>query len=168
MNITYIRMLYNYNTWANQRILDTTGRLSPDQLLSRVGAGFDSIRDILVHTMAAQWIWLSRWQGVSPTSLFDPAEFPDLAAIRSRWEALETETQAFVAGLSEADLDQTISYRNTRGQPFAYQLWQIMAHQVNHATQHRSEVAAILTHLGHSPGDLDFLVYLDHLNQQAA
>lgn len=165
MNITYIHMLYNYNTWANQRILDTASELSPDQLLSQVGAGFDSIRDILVHTMAAQWIWLSRWQGVSPTSLFDPVEFPDLAAIRSRWEALETETQAFVAGLFEAGLDQTISYRNTRGQPFAYQLWQMMVHQVNHATQHRSEVAAILTHLGHSPGDLDFLVYLDYLNQ---
>jgi uncharacterized damage-inducible protein DinB len=168
MNTTYIRLLYNYNAWANRRILDMASQLSPDQLLSRVGAGFDSIHDILVHTMAAQWIWLSRWQGVSPTSLFNPAEFPDLAAIRSRWETLETETQAFVAGLSEASLDETIAYRNTRGRPFAYRLWQMMAHQVNHATQHRSEVAAILTHLGHSPGDLDLLVYLDHLNQQAA
>jgi uncharacterized damage-inducible protein DinB len=39
-----------------------------------------------------------------------------------------------------------------------------MIHQVNHATQHRSECAAILTHFGCSPGDLDYLVYQDMQN----
>ena len=36
-----------------------------------------------------------------------------------------------------------------------------MLHQVNHATQHRSEVAAMLTGFGHSPGWLDLIRYLD-------
>ena len=43
----------------------------------------------------------------------------------------------------------------------AYLLWQQMLHQVNHGTQHRSEVAVILTEYGHSPGWMDFIVYLD-------
>ena len=38
-----------------------------------------------------------------------------------------------------------------------------MVHQVNHATQHRSETALLLTQAGHSPGDLDFLRYFDAL-----
>jgi uncharacterized damage-inducible protein DinB len=35
-----------------------------------------------------------------------------------------------------------------------------MLHQANHATQHRSEVAAMLTQFGQSPGWLDLIFYL--------
>ena len=111
--------------------------------------------------MAAQLIWLSRWQGTSPTSLLEAREFPDLAAIRARWNQIEAETRRFVATLTDADLARVVEYHNTRGERWAYPLWQQVVHQVNHATYHRGEVAATLTQLGHSPGDLDLLIYID-------
>jgi uncharacterized damage-inducible protein DinB len=39
-------------------------------------------------------------------------------------------------------------------------LWQAMLHVLNHGTQHRSEAAAMLTEFNHSPGDIDFMVFL--------
>lgn len=161
MNADAVRTLYRYSAWATARILDHAARLRPNELAKPSGASFSTVRETLVHIMAAQWIWLSRWQGTSPTSLLDAREFPDVATLRARWSQIEADTQRFMAGLTDADLAKVVEYRNTRGERWAYPLWQQVVHQVNHATQHRGEVAAALTELGHSPGDLDLLIFID-------
>lgn len=156
-----IRTMYDYNAWANRRILDTCA-LAPDEELRRdVGASFGSIHDSLVHIMGGQWMFLARWRGKSPSAMLDPRSFADLAAIRKRWDMIERDTREFVAAAGDAQLAAVVEYVNTEGERWAYPLWQQMIHQVNHATQHRSEVAMALTSLGHSPGWLDFLYFLD-------
>src|SRR2546430_2714263 len=159
--VELIRSLYRYNDWANGRILDASARLTCEQLLEGGGASFDSVRDTLVHTMGAEWLYLERWHGRSPRASFAAADFPDLATIRARWQTIERDTQAFVAALTEADLARVVEYTNMQGERWAYPLWQQMIHQVNHATQHRSEAAVMLTKLGHSPGWLDLLYFVD-------
>jgi len=164
MSTEYVRTLYQFNAWANGRILDTAAGLSPGQLTESAGASFGSVHDTLVHTMSAQWLWLQRWKGVSPRAMLRSEDFPDLDAIRTRWAALERETREFVEGVSEAQLARMITYTNMKGQDWTYPLWQMLIHQVNHATQHRSEAAMLLTQMGHSPGDLDLLIYMDLVN----
>lgn len=159
-----IKTLYQYNTWANTQILDITAQLNPEQFLAGQGANQESVRETLVHVMSAQWIYLARWQGSSPQTMLEAHQFPDLASIRTRWNEIEGETQAFVAGLNDDQLSRIISYTNMQGQRWAYPLWQQMIHQVNHATQHRSEVAVMLTQFGYSPGWLDFLYFIDLQN----
>jgi uncharacterized damage-inducible protein DinB len=158
-----IRTLYEYNAWANGRILDAAAHLSPAQFIAARGISFASIRDTLVHTMSGQWLYLERWRGRSPRETLDPELFLDLAAIRGRWDEIEYETQAFVAGLSDSRLGRVVEYTNTKGERWAYPLWQQMIHQVNHATQHRSEAAVMLTRFGQSPGWLDLLYFIDLL-----
>ena len=155
-----IRELYAYSAWANARILDTAEQLSLEQYTT-ASDGCDSIRDTLVHTASAQWLWLERWRSTSPTELWDPTDFPDVATLRTRWGEVEDATSRYLGTLREPDLALIVSYVNFQGETWAYPLWQQLLHQVNHATQHRSEAALLLTRLGYSPGWLDLLVYVD-------
>lgn len=93
--------------------------------------------------------------------MYEANDFPLLGTIQTHWEVIEAETREFIERLDPSELAEVVSYVNTRGEKWAYPLWQQLIHQVNHATQHRSEVAAILTHFGCSPVDLDYLVYQD-------
>lgn len=159
----YLKFLYAYNNWANQRILDTCEQLTQEEFLRGEGSSTanPSIRDTLVHTMGAQEIWLARWGGVSPRHLLDPKDFGTLALVRQYWNQVERHTQGFMDAVQDDVLKATMNYTNMRGEPFAYPRWQTMVHQVNHATQHRSEIAHLLTQMNHSPGNLDVLVYMN-------
>ena len=84
-----IRTMYDYNAWANRRLLDTCGLVGDEQLRGDVGASFGSIHDSLVHIMSGQWIFLVRWKGESPLAMLDPRSFADLSAIRERWDTIE-------------------------------------------------------------------------------
>jgi uncharacterized damage-inducible protein DinB len=77
-------------------------------------------------------------------------------------------TANYLAALAESELGRTVTYVNFEGATWTYPLWQMLLHQVNHATQHRSEAALMLTRFGHSPGPLDFLYYFDELGARDA
>ena len=61
-----------------------------------------------------------------------------------------------------ATLDDTTLARSADLDPREqYPVWYYLVHLVTHSQQHRSEAAQLLTQLGQSPGDLDFLEYAD-------
>lgn len=160
-----IRLMYAYNNWANQRLLDACAKLSQEQFLA--GAGYStanpSIRDTLVHMLGTHELWLSRFNGVSPTQLLDPKDFGTFPLVRQYWNEVETHTQGYLNRIEEDVLKQTVTYRSLKFEPFSNPRWQIMMHLINHSTQHRSEIALLLTRLDHSPGDLDLIVYIRSL-----
>ena len=62
--------------------------------------------------------------------------------------------------LKASSLKITSDLADLKGVTHSLPLGQMLLHVVNHGTQHRSEVAMLLTELGHSPGDLDFHLFL--------
>ena len=158
-----VRLLYEYNSWSNQRSLEACAALSNEQFTRNLGSSFPSGRDTLVHILGAEWVWLERWHGRSPAALPPGMEFPDLASVRARWADVGRGLKDFVAGVSDADLRCVIEYRNFKGNTFAYPLQEMMQHVVNHGTYHRGQIAGMLRQLGAKPRSTDLLRYHDAL-----
>ena len=159
--------LYEYGAWVNQRLLEAAAALTAEQFIQKVLPGFGSVHLTLVHILGAEMLWFARWQGLSPKAMLSPPELPTVPAIRERWAELIDERRANLVGLDEAELAATVHWTNMRGQPYALPRWQVMLHCANHSTHHRSEVAAMLTELGHEPDSTDLLeYYLECAGQQ--
>ena len=65
----FIRTMYDYNAWANKRILDTAAQLTQEQLLAKLGASNESVRDKLVHSIAAKLLFYSPISDTRPAGL---------------------------------------------------------------------------------------------------
>jgi uncharacterized damage-inducible protein DinB len=161
MNTQDILLLYQYNRWANDRILDTAAQITRAQFTAPADFPHGGLRGTLVHILSSECIWRSRWQGESPAEKMDPKEFPTLLFLRKRWAAESRQLMGFVERLTDLGLNAGLDYKTTKGiamhEPA---LWRPMVHVVNHGTQHRGEAAAILTAMGCSPGDIDMIVFL--------
>jgi uncharacterized damage-inducible protein DinB len=160
-----LRTYYGYNRWATERLLDTATQLTAEQLNAPAGGEQRSVHETLLHFITTQKGWLSWWDGTLPPDQayglrLDPAKYPDIASIRELWNALEQQTQAFLARLDDELLQRTYSSQMPNGSEWQMVLWKMMLHVANHGTQHRSEAAALLTGFGHSPGGLDMILYL--------
>ena len=94
------------------------------------------------------------------TKRMDPQQYPDLPSLRAAWQAAHADSESFLSTLSETDLAREYSSTMPNGGQFSMLLWKMMLHVANHGTQHRSEVAAMLTAAGRSPGILDLLDFL--------
>jgi uncharacterized damage-inducible protein DinB len=156
-----IGRLFEYNRWANARVLSSTRSLTAEEFRKDLGNSFPSVRDTLAHILGAEWIWLMRWKGSSPPALLGAELFPTLRDLEKRWAAVEREQRDFVARASPSDLSRVISYVNTRGETWSYPLGIMMQHVVNHSSYHRGQTTTMLRQLGRIPAATDLLLFFD-------
>jgi len=161
MSLEMIRGLYDYHRWANRRLFEVATTLGEDLASRDVGKQFSysTLRRMFGHLYGADRIWLSRWTGVSSTTI-PGAEFATLASLRAPWDDLEREQRGFLEGLAPGDLDRVIEYRNAEGRALKAPLWPLLQHVANHATHHRSEIATMMTMISGSPPDSGIATYL--------
>ena len=154
-----MRGLYEYNTWANRRSLEAASKLTNEQFVKPMGSSFGSVRDTLAHVYCAEWIWLERFQGRSPAAFPDASEFVDVASLRAKWAEQEARLLAFVAKLTQEDLNRVMEYNTLKFGVYANPLWQSMQHVVNHGTYHRGQITTLLRQLGAQPILTDLMHY---------
>jgi len=172
MKIDEIKLLYDYNDWADKRLLAACARVSSEQYAAStsIGTGRGGLRTTMVHILDNIWQQRITLQGYYKEPLANEAAYdatelhedaiPTFAALRERWMTEQHEMRAYIDTLAEETLNGKIRYviPNAVRELF---VWQILLDVIFHATQHRSEAAMLLTGYDQSPGDFDFTIFLN-------
>lgn len=170
-----IQLLYEYDRWANARVLQAASTLSSEQFTQNLGGSFPSVRDTLVHILSGEWGWLAYWKGPSHDpgflpdlktrmgTLFSPEAFPNLASVRLKWREVENELAEFVTGLTNESLERVLPFRTGK-----IKLMHLMQHLANHSTYHRGQIAMMMRQLNAEPLATDLHVFLLQRDRGAA
>jgi len=154
-----IHLLFQYNQWADRRMLDACATLTNEQFTRDLISSFRSVRDTLAHLYGAEWVWNERISGRAPSGLPPGTTFPDLATVRAKLEEMDRYYLEYVAKLTSADLERIIHYKNLTGQEFSNPIWQILHQLSNHATYHRGQVVTMLRQLGAKAVSTDLIAF---------
>ncbi|HEX8185960.1 MAG TPA: DinB family protein [Blastocatellia bacterium] len=159
MNVNDLLTLFDYNCWANRRLLKAVERLTPDEITRSVGGAYDSIRTTLLHILEVEKGWLARCGGDENWVELNPDDFPTLDSIKEEWRGVEQFGRRLLSGLSEDDLRRRVRYWFESGEPQTVLVSDLVQHTGNHSSHHRGQVTLMLRMLGHEPGNLDMLFY---------
>jgi uncharacterized damage-inducible protein DinB len=162
-----IRLLYEHDRWANNRVFKAASALSVEQFTRDLGGSFSSVRDVLVHIIGGEWGWLTYWKEPCPSSdfltdlwdrhdvLFNPDAFPNVAVVQSKWAEIEEEQAEFVSRVTSKSLQTLLPFRGTQ-----LSLAHLMQHLANHSTYHRGQIALMMRQLDAEPLATDFHMFL--------
>jgi uncharacterized damage-inducible protein DinB len=154
-----LRTLFEYDSWANERICNACEALTPEQFVGDVKSSFSSVRDTLGHIMGAQWIWLERFRERNPAGLPPVDKYQDLTSLRGAWAPIRIDLLEYINGLSESDVEHPFEYRSFRGDLFRDSPGPVLQHLANHGTYHRGQVTMMLRQLGAKPVGTDMIAF---------
>jgi uncharacterized damage-inducible protein DinB len=147
-----------YTAWASERLVHALEKIPTDHLTHDFRTSDHSILGTLVHTFAADRVWLSRVKG-EPTITFLSERDYNLHVLQIDWPLLYGKWNEWAAGLTDQSVSAPICYTDMKGNPHTSTGWEIVLHLVNHGTHHRGQVSGFLRSLGHTPPQLDLIRY---------
>ena len=159
MNLDEARELFRYNAWANQVIFAGVSGVPDTDYRRDLKSSHGGIHGTLAHLVWAEALWLARWQAQPNPAVPQGQDLHTLDDVRGRWEKIEGERWAWIAGLTNERLDDTVKVIPTAGGEFLHTYRQMFRHLVNHSSYHRGQVVTMLRQLGHKPPSTDLILF---------
>lgn len=156
--IEHYRKLFRYDRWANGEVLQALRDARAGSGMPSGGASGEGIGQALkrlAHIVGAEWLWLARLnlpvQAMAVWPQLDVDQcWRHVVAVGEAWEG-------YVGGLDAADLDKTIDYKNSKGEPWRSRVEDVLTHVVMHSAYHRGQIALEMRAAGMNPAYTDFI-----------
>ena len=151
------RRWFVYERDAHAKVFASLGTVPADR---RGGPEYRKAVSLMAHVVAARQVWLHRLGvGPAPTRpLFDEedAALPDVAA---EWEAAAAGWEAYLGGVTDADLAKEFEYRSFDGGRFRNAVEDVLAQLFGHSSYHRGQVAVLVRAAGGTPAVTDLIYW---------
>ncbi len=156
------RSLFEYSQILRNRYLEKIATLSWEEVTKSRGASFDSLREILLHTIDAEdklvnYVisgrtkdWVSR----------NPDEFRDMDSIRKCASEVESKAKAYVANMKPAELERKLELPRAGMPSMLVQVEDILAHAALENIHHFGELIALFWQIDVEPPHMGWIGYL--------
>jgi uncharacterized damage-inducible protein DinB len=147
MTKSYFLKLYQYNAWANRKVVNC---------LLEQHVTDQKILSVFNHLVSAQFIWYNRFKGLPKSEYVLWGNYP-LLQLKVMVEEANNLWIEFIE--NAVDFERELKYTNYVNDYYENKIGDIMAHLVNHGTYHRGQVAMLLREKGYEPVNTDFITY---------
>ena len=149
---------YQHNLWANLRLIDFCASLGDEQLDASAPGTFGTVRNTLLHIIANEEHYIGLLTSQPPEAPLRQKEgFPGFEPLRLH---ARRSGETLIQIASTVDPGQILR-GEFRGEPYAIPITVPLIQAINHATEHRAQVATILSQQGLQPPVLDGWTYGD-------
>jgi uncharacterized damage-inducible protein DinB len=147
--------MYEHLNWANQRILETLQNVETDN---------QQVKSLFSHILFAEKVWITRLRGLDSSRLPIWSEV-NIEVCAELVKQNEESFTAFLTNLANTDLDNLISYTNSKGKEFKSSMRDILTHVALHGQYHRGQINSRLRADGIEPVNTDFITFVRYMYQ---
>jgi uncharacterized damage-inducible protein DinB len=158
LSVEDLREHLAYSAWASQRLVHAASELTDADLLRDFQTSDHTVLGTLVHTFAADRLWLARMRGAAPLPYSTEADY-QLTVLQNQWPELHRQWDLWCTGLTDDAVRADLTYQDMRGNIWTQPVWKLVLHVVNHATHHRGQVSGFLRTMGRVPPVLDLVAF---------
>lgn len=149
---------FRHNSMMNRRLIEACQDLSPEQLATSTAGTYGSISATLVHVANAQAGYAARLLDRERPQRLPEDPFPGFSVLAERLRASDRQLEE---ATSRSDWDRQVQIQGD--DPPGSWLMPVglfLLQAINHGTEHRSQIATILTQLGVEPPEMDGWGYI--------
>jgi uncharacterized damage-inducible protein DinB len=147
-NLETIVGMFEHLHWANERILKTLQNTEDNK----------SANNLFSHILHAEHVWFTRLKGEESSQLPIWAEVSLVSCVEMVDRNHQNYTE-FLLTLSNTNLDQLVSYKNSKGTEFHHSIRDILTHVALHGQYHRGQINQLLRKANHEPIPVDYITF---------
>lgn len=152
-----LRYHIEFAGWANARVLSAASELSAGELEYDFKTSEHCVRSTLAHIYRAERVWLERIEGRQADFRVEGDD--TMLALSTNWPLIDNRWIRWAQALTEQDPLVELTYQDLRGNTWTQTIWKIILHVVNHSTHHRGQVIGFIRALGHTPPNVDSIMF---------